>query len=62
LQTIYRPKIPDGGARLDAVSQARLAADILSVSGDALDGPYFDPAWAPLWNLPRFRELVEKYG
>ena len=88
------------GRKDEAVREARLAADILPVSSDALDGPLFleslalvyvmvgeydaafdlldklltmpagsyvnilkvDPAWAPLWKLPRFRELMQKYG
>ena len=31
-------------------------------SGVLLNFLKLDPVWAPLWNLPRFRELVEKYG
>ena len=88
------------GRKEEAVREARLAADITSVSSDALDGPFFqeglamvyamvgesdaaidildkllsfpsgtsvtflrlDPDWAPLWKLPRFRKLMEKYG
>jgi eukaryotic-like serine/threonine-protein kinase len=88
------------GRKDEAVREARLAADILPVSSDALDGPVqlqslamtnvmvgdydaaldlldkllsfpsgtsvhmlkLDPSWAPLWKLPRFKKLMEKYG